>query len=77
MQCRRQIERDYSAQNACAKISRSPNLHAKVQIFTVILWFLFSRFGRGSRKSRKFGPRENFPLYGIQPLNKLLACVGT
>ena len=26
--------------------------------------FLFSRFGRGSRKSRKFGPRDNFPLYG-------------
>ena len=28
------------------------------------LQFLFSRFGRESRKSRKFGPRENFPLYG-------------
>ena len=27
--------------------------------------FLFSHFGRGSRKSRKFGPHENFPLYGI------------
>ena len=27
--------------------------------------FLFSRFGRGSQKSRKFGPCENFPLYGI------------
>ena len=27
--------------------------------------FLFSRFGGGSQKSRKFGPRENFPLYGI------------
>ena len=26
--------------------------------------FLFSRYGRGSRNSRKFGPRENFPLYG-------------
>ena len=26
--------------------------------------FLFSRIVRGSRKSRKFGPRENFPLYG-------------
>ena len=29
------------------------------------LRFLFSHFGRGSRKSRKFGPCENFPLYGI------------
>ena len=77
MQCRRQIERDYSAQNACAKISRSPNLHAKVQIFSYFVVPIFAGYGRGSRKSRKFGPRENFPLYGIQPLNKLLACVGT
>ena len=30
--------------------------------------FLFSRFGHGSRKSRKFGPRKNFPLYGIHNL---------
>ena len=27
--------------------------------------FKFSRFGRGLRKSREFGPRENFPLYGM------------
>ena len=30
MQCHRQIERDYSAQNTCAKNSMSPNVHAKV-----------------------------------------------
>ena len=42
-------------------------VHAKIrEIFAVlILWFLFLCFGRGSRKSRKFGPHENFPLYSI------------
>ena len=40
-----------------------PKVHA--QIFAILIsQFLFSRFCRGSRKSRKFGPRENFPLYG-------------
>ena len=39
-------------------------LHTKFQLFK-FLRFLFLRFGRGSQKSRKFGPRENFPLYGI------------
>ena len=45
MQCRRQIERDHSAQNARAKISTSPNVHAKVHVFKFISRFLFSRFG--------------------------------
>ena len=36
-----------------------------VQIFVfLILWFLFSCFGLGSWKSRKFGPCKNFLLYG-------------
>ena len=51
MQCRRQIERDYSAQNARAKISIS---HAKVHVFKfsrLFHGFLFTRFGSGSRKS--------------------------
>ena len=42
MQCRRQIERDYSAQNARVKISTSPNVHAKVHVFK------FSQLFRGS-----------------------------
>ena len=42
---------------------RPKNFHDKVSKF---LRFLFSCFGRGSRKSQKFGPRENFPLYSIQ-----------
>ena len=37
-----------------------------------ILRFLFLRFGRGSGKSRKFGPRENFPLYGMLKLTCFL-----
>ena len=64
MQCCREIERDHSAQNARAKISTSPNVHAKERVFKFISQFLFSCFGRGLQKSRKFGPRENFPLYG-------------
>ena len=60
MQRRHQIERDYSAQSARAKISTSPIFHATVQVLKLSR-FLFSRFDRGSRK---FGPRENFPLYG-------------
>ena len=64
MQRRRQFERDYSAQNARAKISTSPIFHAKVHALKFSR-FLFSCFDRGSRKSRNFGPRENFPLYGI------------
>ena len=42
MQCRRQIERDYSTENARVKISTSPNVHAKVHVFK------FSRLFRGS-----------------------------
>ena len=42
MQHRHQIEQDYSAQNAHAKISISPNVHAKVHVFK------FSRLFRGS-----------------------------
>ena len=42
MQCHRQIERNYSAQNSRAKNSTSPMVHAKVH--------LFRGFGRGSRK---------------------------
>ena len=41
------------------KISTS----SKVHVFKFSR-FVFSRFGRGSQKLRKFGPRENFPLYG-------------
>ena len=32
------------------------------------LWSLFSHFGYVSRKSRKFGPRKNFPLYAVESL---------
>ena len=71
MQCRHQIKRDYSAQNAYAKISTGPIFHAKVHVLKFSR-FLFSRFDRGSRKSRKFGPRKNFPLYGRQKLNYIL-----
>ena len=46
------------------KNSTSPNVHAKVHMFKFILRFLFLHFGRGSRKSQKFGLRENFLLYG-------------
>ena len=42
MQCHHQIERDYSAQNACTKISLSPNVHTKVHVFK------FSRLFHGS-----------------------------
>ena len=42
------------------KISTSPVFHAKVQVLK-FLRFLFSCFDHGSRK---FGPRESFPLYG-------------
>ena len=42
MQCRRQIERDHSAQNARAKISTSANVHAKVHVFKFSR--LFHRF---------------------------------
>ena len=53
-----------SAQNA-----KSKNFQKFVSKFSRfhISRFLFSCFGRGSRKSRKFGPRENFPLYGMPP----------
>ena len=48
-----------------------PNVHAKVHVFK-FLWLFHSSyfyvFGRGSRKLRTFGPRENFPLYGIMYL---------
>ena len=53
-----------SAQNARGKNFQKftcSNFRGFVFLFSR---FLFSRFGRGSRKSRKFGPRENFPLYG-------------
>ena len=36
---------------------------------------LISRFGRGSRNSRKFGPRENFPLYGMHLLFQHVAMI--
>ena len=51
-----------SAQNA-----RGKNFQKFVFRFSQfrILRFLFSRFGRESRKSRKFGHCENFPLYGM------------
>ena len=44
------------------------------QKFTKFSRFLFSRFGRGLRKLRKFGPCENFPLYGSYTVNN---CVMT
>ena len=43
-----QIEWDYSAQNACTRISTSPNVHAKVHVLKFSR-FLFLCFGRGSR----------------------------
>ena len=66
MQCRCQIKWDYSTQNACAKISTSPNVHAKVHTFKFISRFLFLHFDCGSWKSQKFGPCENFSLYGMR-----------
>ena len=49
-----------------AKVSMSLNVHGKVYVFKFCGYFavLISRFSRGSRKLRKFGPRENFLLYG-------------
>ena len=56
MQCRRQIERDYSAQNARTKISLSSNVHAKVHVFKFLRLFHGSYFhvlvvGRENRKN--------------------------
>ena len=56
MQCRRQIERDYSAQNARAKISIS---HAKVHVFKFCGYFTVSYF-----RVLVVG-RENLSLYGM------------
>ena len=56
MQRRRQIERDYSAQNARAKISTSPIFHAKVHVLKFLRFFRVLIVGRENR--------ENFPLYG-------------
>ena len=53
MQCRRKIERDYSAQNARAKISTSPNVQAKVHVFK------FSRLFHGSHFRILVVGREN------------------
>ena len=56
MQCRRQIERDYSAQNTRAKISKSLNVHAKVRVFKFSWLFHGSYFcvlvvGRENREN--------------------------
>ena len=63
IQCHRQIKQDYSAQNARAKIS---NVHAKVNMFKLLFrGSYFCILIMGLRKSRNFGPHENFPLYGM------------
>ena len=62
-QCRRQIERDYIAHKTHVRNFHESKCSCKsshAQSFTVTLQFLFSRFGHGSRKLRKFGPRVKF-----------------
>ena len=58
IQCHCQMERDYSAQNARAKVSMSSNIHAKVHVFK-FLQFLFSCFSHGCEN------RENLDLAKI------------